>query len=408
MVLSLKGTLLYYLSKVLPGRCEVDVFSFINFLHLDRSRSDSVHRINSASFVDRQRCWQQIPLQKKQQMTAALYTSAIPQMLAKSPQFVELPSLTEVSRQTANQLNQLQLKTLDSELDHKNYDLSLLPQLWSEFEIETQRPGWVSFRLSEVGTSLWLQQFLQPEHSSIFLNSAFSKLAQPLPKLLDGADLDHTQIDDQLMNSSLKKPIAKDRSKSSSVPVCFPRNCLAAGSAASNPGSDLAGADLYGGNATIWRVQYTHARCCTLLRLWQAVQPDLCMVGSPLVGSPLNQASVPATLPWLTADQQLRFHTLQAQRLIQTLIATADDLFWIPYRWPDRSYLLLLKCAGQLCQSFEQFYSACLCGFSQISAPSVSSESRLFQARFGLVAATQNLLETLLQGHLAVTAPDLL
>ena len=363
MVLSLKGTLLYYLSRVLPGRCEADYFRFTNFSYLDRSRSDSVHKINSASLVDQQRCWPQIPLQKKQQMTAALYTSALPQMLAKSPQFVELPSLTEVSEQIANQLNQLQLKMLDSELDHKNHDLPLLSQLWSEFEIETQRPGWMSFRLSEVGTSLWLQQFLQPEHFSVFLNSAFSRLAQPLPKVLDRADLDHTQIDDQLMKSSLNNLVAKDSPKSSAVPICFPRNCSAASSAAINPGSDLAGADLYEDNATIWRAQYTHARCCTLLRLWQAAQPNFCIVGSPF-----NQP-ISALLPWLTADQQLRFHTLQAQQLIQSLIATTDDLFWIPYRWPDRSYTLLLKRAGHLCQSFEQFYSACLCGFSQISAP---------------------------------------
>ncbi len=399
MVLSLKGTLLYFLSKILPDGCEADAFSFTNFSHIDRSKSKSFSQVNSTGFIDQQCDWQQIPLHKQQHITAALYTSAIPQMLAKTPQFAALSSLSAVSKQIADQLNQLQLKTSNSELDHQSRMLSPLSQLWSEFEIETQRPGWVSFRLSEIGISLWLQQFQQPEYSAWYSNSVLSKPAQPVPKSSNDVDLDHMPANGKPLNISLEKTITKNSLRNSSIPIRSLDKFWADDLAAIASGAESAGADLYGDNAT-WPVQYTHARCCTLLRLWQAAQPAL-----DLVSSAASQPSDPASLFWLTADQRLRVYTLQAQQLIQSLIATTDDLFWIPYRWPDRSYLLLLKRAGRLCQSFDQFYSACMGGFSQVAIAPASPEVRLFQARLGLVSVTQNVLEVLLRGHLAVAAP---
>ena len=133
----------------------------------------------------------------------------------------------------------------------------------------------------------------------------------------------------------------------------------------------------------LWQAQYTHACCCRLLR---QVQP-----------------------PWPQPekeDAKSSFHTLQEQRLLHALVNTADDLFWIPYRWPTQQYLLLLKSSAPLCQAFERF---CRTGFNSLAQQSAIHHSQVEPTRsrfFILILATQNLLKVLLEEHLGEPAPE--
>ncbi len=402
-ILSLRYTLLYCLNRALSDKGELEASSFINFLHVNKIEANAASSASRASAARQRLYWQQIPLQKKQRTASVFYTSALPQILVRNPEFSQHSTLSEVSQQTVSRLNQSRFNHLKGDADHRDHDLALLLQLWSEFEIETQRPGWVAFRLSEIGLSLWLQQFqLNWQDSQLSLGSISPKSADQPSKSsnsLDNVDLDHNKMSGRQRNTLPEQSASKKSSKH----VQPPGNSLSGLSAGKALFPNSIGAALYKASsearAMLWAAQYTHARCCTLLHLWQELQPGrIPSLTAPLAGS--------SDSLWLTAENLLRVHTPQARQLIQTLIEITDDLFEISYQWTDRQYFLLLKLAAQLCQSFEQFYSACLSGFGRVPATSDRSEALLFRARFGLVLATQYMLKSLLQGCFAAETPD--
>ncbi|NJM98604.1 MAG: hypothetical protein HC800_16895 [Phormidesmis sp. RL_2_1] len=162
--------------------------------------------------------------------------------------------------------------------------------------------------------------------------------------------------------------------------------------------------------AMLWNIQYTHARCCELRLLWDESQSSRCQsLGGESVGQAhRSPSSVAAPLPWLDAEHQLRGHNIQSMQLIQALMATADDMLWIPYQWPSQQYYLLLRRAIQLCQAFDSFYRACLSGFSQIPSGAEAAETLKFQAWFGLVVATEKILKALLESCFHAESPQTL
>ena len=140
----------------------------------------------------------------------------------------------------------------------------------------------------------------------------------------------------------------------------------------------------------LWQAQYTHACCCRLLR--QCPQ------------QPLPDCE----------DENRSFQTFQAryserfsgQSLLHTLVSTADDLFWIPYRWPTRQYLLLLKSVAPLCQSFERFCRTDFSGFTQHSSADSLQGEAMRSRSLTLIKATQKVLKVLLEERLGEIAPE--
>ncbi|MGB3295038.1 MAG: hypothetical protein WBB01_18810 [Phormidesmis sp.] len=331
-VLSLKGILMSFLHWFSTSEYGALREDLTRPLQSATKLPCALSQLNPTQYLDSDIDWQTISIIQKQDASSVLYISALPQKLAEKYNPKKGLTLLAISQQTVQQLNQARQKLSRNNLcalADKSLDSILSCQLWREFEIETQRPGWISFHLSNRGVALWLQHVQQ--------------------------DL-----------------------------LCLP----AAGSHQDR--LHLAGQRLtHAETNAVWQMQYTYARCCTLLKLWQETQSDL-----------------PAStdLSWLTDSHQLRVSAPQALQLIQTLIATADDVFWIPYRWPDRQYALLLKRAARLCQSFDGFYRGCLYGFSQGSSTAGPLEKQ-FKARFGLVAATRNLLRVLLCEHFEAPSP---
>ncbi len=366
--LSLKAVLLCSLDRFLLGNDEASADSFIiSSQNSDHSSASSGHLANfnsipggsykalsSAVFGvdDKEKLWPKIPLQKKQTARSVLYVSALPKVLAKSSLLMQNQSLLSISEWVFNQLRESQQHQLSCEPDHNPCNLASVAQLWSNFEIGTQRLGWLSFRLSEVGIAGWLQQsqtFCEKDHqlSQLFLNQS------PLAPL----------------SYSISSLFSKEFDSIKKNDAC---------------------ADIH---VSLWQIQHTHARCCGLLRLWHEAQ---------LINSEMSQS---APLPWLTNSYQLRGNTPQSWQLIQLLIETADDMFWIPYRWPLRQHILLLKRASLLCQAFDCFHRTCLGGFGRLSVTASEAERLRFQVWFGLVMATKNRLNVLLRNCLGEKAP---
>ncbi len=328
-ILSLKGILLSQLYRVLLSEQGSCIASFIEILHGHKDLADASSSLNSIQPFDKAFNWQEIPLTKTQDIRSVLYISALPQKLAKKIDSNWGLTLAEISQQIGQRLDQVRQEQFNNlcVLDHKGFDSSWSRQLWFEFKITTQPPEWITFCLSDQGVALWLQHAQQDLHM-----------------LYEGGC-----------------PVGKQ---------------------------PLSTSEIY--TSSLWQMQYNHARCCTLLALWQRSQPD-------------QGRSSP--LPWPTGLHSLRAFAPQAQHLTQALIDTADDTFWIPYRWPDRQHALLLRRATHLCQSFDQFHRGCLYGFSQLSPTAAPSEILRFEANFGLVAATRNLLKILLYKHFNAESP---
>lgn len=382
--LSLKGTLIYALRQVLFSADEESSLHFTDFLY-------------NGSFATSD--WLEIPLTQKEQTADVLYISAIPQMLRRREK-ANLPHTpANLSKYIVNQLRNSKSKLLNNERKHKSCDQdhkainnSIVSQLWDEFEIGTQRAGWISFRLSKGGVSLWLRH----------LNERLS----------------------DFINHLLEQPHFSSQSGQ-----------ISSETALNSPQND----------PQIWHAQYIHGRCCCLLRIWNAqVETDYQvknkmpleiaeMIVATTEGAILKQnqsssaqqsppqnrstkyltepsaSSESASLSSLSRGHPSRGHLSRRGQVIHDLVALVDlaesDLFWIPYRWPSKQYFLLLKAICQLCQSFEQFLAVDLSQFGKMNKMSSIVTKRHFQANFALALIIQKTLKILLERGFGVPAP---
>ena len=140
----------------------------------------------------------------------------------------------------------------------------------------------------------------------------------------------------------------------------------------------------------LWQVQYTHACCARLLARADTANPAL--------DSAENMHR--------EYRQSELWQNEAVRSLVHTLMDTADALFWIPYQWPTQQYLLLLKRATPLCQSFEHFYRACLCEswqpYAELEEGAIAHKTHSQH----LIIATKNILKVLLEEHLGEVAPE--
>lgn len=139
-------------------------------------------------------------------------------------------------------------------------------------------------------------------------------------------------------------------------------------------------------SSSLFPIQYTHARCCSLLQTGHRE-------GLIILQQNTHQIITPAPLPWLNSSQELRFQEYSENALISRLVDTLDSLATGTPQNP-------LKIATSLCEAFSSFHSSCrLWGEIKTQNPELS------QARLGLIRATQNTLQFILQDFLGTEAP---
>ncbi|HLO49710.1 MAG TPA: DALR anticodon-binding domain-containing protein [Kamptonema sp.] len=172
----------------------------------------------------------------------------------------------------------------------------------------------------------------------------------------------------------------------------------------SNP-QPIGNTEFFQDSDRVFPIQYSHARCCSLLRLAhreRMITLDECDRDScPL----LWQLITPKPIPWLDSNHCLRLVHPAELNLISQLLTTLDALASLEN---SESQALLsinrsvnwIKLANALSEAFQTFYSQC-----RIWGEVKTDMPKLAQARLGLVIATQSLLRLILQDLLGVFAP---
>ncbi|MBD2443753.1 anticodon-binding protein [Dolichospermum sp. FACHB-1091] len=140
---------------------------------------------------------------------------------------------------------------------------------------------------------------------------------------------------------------------------------------------------------TIFKIQYAHSRCCSLLRLGQKdglIELDKTGTKSYFSVKPI---------PLLNGDQKLLLNHADEMLLMHQLVKLVDDLVC-----PDSSSSINWeKAAENLSQAFEKFWGSCrIWGEVKIKTPELS------QARLGLLIATQLILRSVLENKLRLVA----
>ena len=149
----------------------------------------------------------------------------------------------------------------------------------------------------------------------------------------------------------------------------------------------------------LFPIQYSHARCCSLLRM--AHRDRLIAIGNPdpPATPQIWSLTAPNPIPWLD-DKKLRLVHPAEYNLISQLLTVLDSLAPVLEQYNPKKPVNYLKLADSLSEAFQTFYSQCrIWGEVKIETP------KLAQARLGLVLATQSLLRFMLEELLNVVAP---
>ncbi|MEM6868273.1 MAG: hypothetical protein AAF528_07820 [Cyanobacteria bacterium P01_C01_bin.121] len=358
-MITLKSTLLYYLKCFLASEYEDNSDSFIEFSHNRKSYSPTRPAIKKTRSID----WRKIPIQKRPSDTEVLYVSALPQVFSGDLSRQSNSDHCQVdSQETAcsftKKLQAFQLEVLTNNSTFstkiKAETRRILSTLWQSFQVESNRPGWISFRLSHHGICTWINQF-----------QSVSQMA----------DTNHTlvinkQLFKSFKNSSTLQPVKQKRSGYVKVQE----------------------------NHHIWQAQYAHARCYSLIRDWHVINKSSTSHHPLLQDTPadqgkgFNQEEALATLQSIFSSEQ----ATATHQLIQALIETADNMFWLPERYPQKGYFLLLEQTERLCFAFDQFHRA---------NPLVPNTFKPFPY-LTLINCTRHLLALLLHDYFHVLAPE--
>lgn len=234
---------------------------------------------------------------------------------------------------------------LASEIAVKLYQISRKSGLRAgECTIEVVPPGWINLRLSDTSVGNWLQRFAQ-QPPWVGQGSVGEFLRQNLPS----------------------QPEAWKRAK---IP----------------------------NSQTVFRIQYAHARCCSLLRMAHREKAIELAKPDPDRTPAYFRLVNPNPIPWLTANEQLRLIHPAERNLIYHLLSIPDILYCPPPKQALSSPWE--KLSINLSQSWEKFHSQCrIWGEVRAEAP------ELAQARLGLILATQALLRLMLEDLLGIPAP---
>ncbi len=286
-----------------------------------------------------------IPLNRLSNTTTVLYRSAIALKLAP---LWQLPAL-DIAHQLADCLTTISQATSS--------------QLCLDFLVEVGFSGWIHFQLSDQSLANWLQQLIQ------------------IPPLL--SDWQDNLLLGLQTKGMLGEGIKKIKNRSSEqLEIAHP---VQSAKRLQNP-------------SHLFRVQYAHARCCSLLRL--AHRQGLLQLSDSDCNARNWQCLEPSPIPWLNDDPDVKFGSgglrLEhwAERgLIHQILEGCDQISLL-------DSVSGLKLAHALSQAFETFYSSC-----RIWGEVKTQTPQLAQARLGLVGVTQRLLRSLLEDQLGEAAP---
>ncbi|MDB9510913.1 DALR anticodon-binding domain-containing protein [Kamptonema animale CS-326] len=155
----------------------------------------------------------------------------------------------------------------------------------------------------------------------------------------------------------------------------------------------------------IFPVQYSHARCCSLLRLADRDRIIDLVERDRQTSPPHWQIINPNPIPWLNSNNCLRLVHPAELNLISQLFTTVDTLACLFNGGFEKQLITnkstdWIKLAHTLSDAFQTFYSQC-----RIWGEVKTETPKLAQARLGLILATQTLLQFILQELLGVIAP---
>ncbi len=135
----------------------------------------------------------------------------------------------------------------------------------------------------------------------------------------------------------------------------------------------------------LFPIEYTYARCCSLLRLGE--QQGLISLHSKTLADLSWPWKDPNPIPWLTDTHQLRLQDRTALVLLSQIIITVD-------RFVNHASESWNKLATQLSESVLNFERYC-----RIFGELAQNNPQLAQARLGLIAVSQHLLKWLWYSH---------
>jgi hypothetical protein len=151
---------------------------------------------------------------------------------------------------------------------------------------------------------------------------------------------------------------------------------------------------------------YTHARCCSILRLAHRDRVITLKNPDPKITPPLWELITPNPIIWLNEQGNLLLNHPTERDLIYQFLATLDTLIFSlsqgqkeDFDFPNRGRGGI-NLAYNLSESFEKFYAECrIWGEVKRETPHIA------QARLGLIIITHNFLRFLLQELLHFPVP---
>jgi DALR anticodon binding domain len=311
----------------------------------------------------------EIPLNRLKVAAPIRYVSAIAFRLAHQPGIDAAP--IAIAQAIAEQLQPAIAATQPSENPDALGTIQPLAQplawrqaqhqVWQNVTVQAAEPGWIYLQLGDRGVAIWLQSLIG---SQIHLSSS-------------------TRSDVGFS----KKSVASDAYNTRNSTRMFP-------------------------------LLYTHARCCSLLRLANqtgiirldrtefTVSAENSTVNSTnfnsifLSNSPFGESHA---FPWLSQpEDHLRCQHPAEQQLISQLVNALDQLEELPLAPDQLAPDPLAQCrklAQALSQDFQTFFAAC-----RIWGEVERTDLPLAQARLGLVLIVQKVMRSLL-AELGIEAP---
>ncbi len=279
---------------------------------------------------------------------------------------------------------------------HPSFPLPMYPSPFSypiptylDFDVEVLFPGWIHFRLSDRALATWLQLFIStPAIASN--DQSFSSLESATKKETYERKKEESET---LKQDSGVEADSAGQDTIFSIGTQVP----------THPSQTQEFQDFLRRSPNmrpnLFKVQYAHARCCSLLRL--AHRSGLITLNDPEFTTSNWQFIAPNPIPWLdlnslqSCGESMRLRCIHpAERgLIDQLLDSGDRIGQLDV---ERGF----KQAFALSLAFDNFYRSC-----RIWGEVKTETPQLAQARLGLVGVTQKLLRSLLEDQLGVLAP---
>ncbi|MEO0646069.1 MAG: hypothetical protein AAFZ17_07940 [Cyanobacteria bacterium J06650_10] len=245
--------------------------------------------------------------------------------------------------------------------------------IWNELTVEAERPGWLTFKLSNQGIWYWLEQFQRNAHSTkpkhtLFINQLSPSSQHPsssetileTTKIMDSArcSKSHPQFLAPSSPPPLIQPSAQSLTQSSAKTKKAETPSSKQPTAKHRPFSAPPESDVV--TQHLWQAQYTFSCCCSLIRQSQAVHKAI-----------HKRNSAPSQVDSVAHESSTRW-ALISGALISEIVATVDSICidatpsragayppaeaHSPHDPHIQQTLIPLKQSALLCKAFDTFY----------------------------------------------------